>query len=142
MKVSELMTKNVVQIHPEESADVAARTLCRHNIGALPVCSDSGRLCGVVTDRDLVTRCMAPQLQPASTRVKDVMTKQVVSIQPDMDVRTAAFLMDYRQLRRLPVTENGKVCGMLSLTDLMSASEETEENVKKEAAGNVGKTAK
>ena len=117
MKVLDVMTEQVICIGPEESVEVAARTLTRHNIGALPVCSENGKICGMVTDRDLVTRCVAAQ-KPVQTKVKDVMTKQVLSVQPDTDARVAAYLMGHRQIRRLPVTENGRVCGLVSLGDL------------------------
>ena len=123
MKLREIMTKSVVRIHPEESAAVAARTLARYNIGMLPVCGGDGRLYGVVTDRDLVTRCMAAGRTPASTPVRDVMTANVVSAQPEMDTVAAAHLMGHRQIRRLPVLENGRLCGMVSLADLAGREE-------------------
>lgn len=59
MKLRDVMTNPVIRINPEESVAVAARTLDRYNIGALPVCGSDGRLCGLVTDRDIVTRCLA-----------------------------------------------------------------------------------
>ena len=118
MKVKDIMTKQVIGVGPEESVEVAARTLSRYNIGALPVCGTDGKLCGVVTDRDLVIRCMAAGRLPADTKVRQVMTGQVTSVQPDMEVGVAAHLMGRRQIRRLPVTENGKLCGMVSLGDM------------------------
>lgn len=124
MKVQEIMTKNVIGIGPEETVEVAARTLNQYNIGALPVCGTDGKLCGMVTDRDLVIRCMAAGYNPANTKVKQVMTGQVTSVRPDMDVDLAAHLMGRQQIRRLPVTENGKLCGMLSLGD-MAVREDT-----------------
>ena len=117
------MTKSVIQISPGESAEVAARTLTHYNIGALPVCGGDGKLCGVVTDRDLVTRCMASGRTPAQTTVREVMTNTVRSVQPDMDVSVAAHLMGSRQIRRLPVVEDGKLCGMVSLGDLAKREE-------------------
>ena len=69
MKVKELMTQPVIPIGPGESVAVAARTLTHYNIGALPVCSSSGVLCGVVTDRDLVTRCMAADPDLSACRI-------------------------------------------------------------------------
>ena len=123
MKLRDMMTHPVVRIHPEESVDVAARTLARYNIGALPVCGGDGRICGVVTDRDLVTRCIAAGRQPGATPVRDVMTTQVVSARPDMDTATAAYLMGKQQIRRLPVVENGRLCGMVSLADLANREE-------------------
>ena len=118
MKVREAMTGTVIRIHPEETVCVAARTLASHNIGILPVCGSDGRLCGLVTDRDLVTRCVASGRDPGRTQVREVMTGRVISVQPDMDAGAAAHLMGREQVRRLPVTENGRLCGMISLGDL------------------------
>ena len=123
MKVKDIMTKSVIHIRPEESVSVAARTLTHYNIGAMPVCGSDGRLCGVVTDRDIVTRCMAQGRDPEKTTVRQIMTPQVVSVSPDMDSGAAAHLMGRRQVRRLPVVEDGKVCGMLSLADLANREE-------------------
>ena len=125
MKLREIMTNTVVRINPEESVAVAARTLARYNVGMLPVCGGDGRLCGVVTDRDLVTRCVAAGRQPGATMVREVMTTHVVSARPDMDTVMAAQLMGRQQVRRLPVVENGKLCGMVSLADLASREEST-----------------
>ena len=118
MKLRELMTSPCVRIQPEESVAVAARTLTRYNIGALPVCGSDGRICGVVTDRDIVTRCLAANRSPLNTSVREVMTRQVIAARPDMDAALAASLMGREQIRRLPVVENGKLCGMVSLGDL------------------------
>lgn len=118
MKIREIMTNTVIPIDPEETVDVAARTFTHYNIGALPVCNKSGKLCGMLTDRDLVTRCLAANRRAEETKVKDIMTSQVISAQPDMEVGVAAHLMGRQQIRRLPVTENGKLCGMVSLGDM------------------------
>jgi CBS domain-containing protein len=123
MKLREIMTGSPVKIHPDESVAVAARMLTRHNIGVLPVCGTDGKLCGVVTDRDLVTRCMASQRSAEQMRVRDVMTGRVISAAPDMDTSAAAHLMGREQIRRLPVVENGMLCGMVSLGDLASREE-------------------
>lgn len=118
MKVKEIMTRNVIGVGPEESVEVAARTLQRYNVGALPVCSANGKLCGVVTDRDLVIRCLAAGMEPSSTQVRQVMTGQVTTVDGDMDVSVAAHLMGRQQIRRLLVTEKGRLCGMISLGDM------------------------
>lgn len=117
MKVREIMTANVIRLEPGESASVAARMLERYNIGALPVCTADGRLCGMITDRDLAVRCMAAE-KPGTAKVTDVMTAQVVAVSPDADVRDAGKLMGEKQIRRLPVVEQGRLCGILSLSDL------------------------
>ena len=123
MKIRDVMTYPCVRIRPEESVAVAARTLNRYNIGALPVCGSDGRLCGLVTDRDIVVRCLAADRSPLSTTVKDVMTSQVIAAKPDMDAALAASLMGREQIRRLPVVENGKLCGIVSLGDLAQSPE-------------------
>ena len=69
-------------------------------------------------DRDIVTRCLAANRSPSATPVRDVMTTNVISARPDMDAALAAGLMGREQIRRLPVMENGRLCGMVSLGDL------------------------
>ena len=118
MLISDMMSPNVVSITTEESAALAARLLYRHNIGALPVCGEDGRLRGIVTDRDIVLRCVAAENDPAITPVKEIMTKSVVSVGPGDDARVATRVMAAEQVRRLPVLSDGKVVGMVSLGDL------------------------
>lgn len=118
MKVRELMTAPALSVGAGESVEVAARTLTQYNIGALPVCGGDGQLCGLVTDRDLVTRCMAAQKPMANTRVRDVMSTHIASVSPETDAAVAAHLMGRLQVRRLPVVEQGKLLGMLTLADL------------------------
>ena len=83
MKLREIMTNQVVRIHPDESVSVAARTLTHYNIGILPVCGSDGRLCGLVTDRDIVTRCLAAGREPQKTSVREVMTAKIIAARPD-----------------------------------------------------------
>ena len=118
MKIRDVMSSNVIRISPDEPVEVAARMLAQHNIGAMPVCGAGGKLCGVVTDRDLVTRCLAAGTLAGMTKVRDVMSAGVISVSPDMDTGAAAHLMGRQQVRRLPVVEGGKLCGMVSLGDL------------------------
>lgn len=118
MKLRDVMTNPVVRIHPDETVAVAARTLTHYNIGSLPVCGNDGRVCGLITDRDLVTRCLASGRSPATTAVRDVMTSKIIYAAPDMETTVAAGLMGREQIRRLPILENGKLCGMVSLGDL------------------------
>ena len=123
MKVRDVMTNPVIRINPEESVAVAARTLEHYNIGILPVCGYDGNVCGLVTDRDLVTRCLASGRSPMKTPVREVMTSQVIAAKPEMDAAAAAQLMGQRQIRRLPVMENGRLCGMVTIGDLARREE-------------------
>ena len=123
MKLKDVMTQSVVKIHPQERVDVVARILTHYNIGALPVCDEHDKLVGMITDRDVVTRCIASGRVPEKTCVKEVMTGRVVCATPDMDTGAAAHLMGREQVRRLPIVDHGKLCGMVSVGDLASREE-------------------
>ncbi len=118
MRVSDLMNTRPVTLEPECPVTEASRVLTREDIGSAPVCESGGRLIGMLTDRDIVTRCIAAHADPDKTAVRDIMTRGVVSVHPDEDARNAARLMSGEQVRRLPVTENGRLTGMVTLCDL------------------------
>ena len=118
MNVKEIMSSKPITVSPEESAAVAARLLSRYNIGALPVCSKNGALKGMLTDRDIVLRCIAADEDPQNIKVSEIMTRRVVSVNAMDSVELASNLMAKEQIRRLPVQEQGRVVGMLSLGDL------------------------
>ena len=126
MKVYDVMSTNVVHIDAAETTAAAARLLSRHNIGVLPVCKNES-LVGVVTDRDIVLRCIAAGLSPDTTSVAQVMTQRVVSVSPDDDVRLASGKMATEQIRRLPVVQARKLVGMVSLGDLAKQPDYTME---------------
>ena len=125
MKLQELMTPNPIWISPETPVSTAARILAKYNIGMLPVCTPQGRLRGLLTDRDIVTRCLAADRDPSRARAETAMTRRIVAGSPAMDAAVAAHLMGREQVRRLPVLENGVLCGVVSLADL-ARREETE----------------
>ena len=139
MKVKEVMTPKVIRISPEETAAAAARTLAHYNVGVLPVCGSEGHICGVLTDRDIVTRCLAAGRRPEDTPVGAIMTNTVIVAAPDMDVSAAASVMARRQVRRLPVVQAGQLCGMLSLGDLSRCEDSAPDAVDAlaEISGNV-----
>ncbi len=118
MKVKDVMSTNVISIAPNESAAVAARLLSRFNVGALPVCTKDGRLRGMVTDRDIVLRCVAADDDAQTVKVSDIMTRRIFSVDAQESVQSAAALMARQQVRRLPVEEEGKLVGMVSLGDV------------------------
>lgn len=113
MKVSEIMSGRVVTICQDEPVIAAARLLKRMNLGALPVTDRSGRLRGMLTDRDIVLRCVASGADARELRVADIMTRGVVTAEPETEVAEAARTMGGGQVRRLPVVEGGKLVGML-----------------------------
>ena len=122
MKVAEIMSAHIVTVNQTDPVAAAARLMKRHNLGALPVCDDSGKLRGLVTDRDIVTRCVAMDYDPADTPLKEIMTRGILTCRGTDDVRQAASLMAREQVRRVPVTEDGRPVGMVSLADIARRS--------------------
>ncbi|AVQ98816.1 CBS domain-containing protein [Oceanobacillus sp. M65] len=113
-----IMTSDVFTVSSTQSIQDAAKIMSDNNIGAIPVVDQSGSMVGIITDRDITLRSTA-QGEAANTPVSEVMTAQkIVQGTPDMDVHEAVQLMSQQQIRRLPVTENGHVIGMVALGDL------------------------
>ena len=123
MQIMDIMTSKVISVGQNEPVTAAARLLKRCNIGALPVRDDAGRLKGMVTDRDIVTRCVAAEADPSETKVSEIMSRGVVTAEPFDDVEKAVSLMTEDQVRRLPVTDNGKLVGIVTLCDLARRDE-------------------
>lgn len=118
MMVKEIMTPGVVSVTLDDTIGDAARLMSSHGVGALPVCGDAGELRGMITDRDLAMRCVAADFSPETTRVGSVMTRTVIAVEQRADVREASQLMAQHRVRRLPVLDNGQLCGMVSLGDI------------------------
>ncbi len=120
MQVKELMSHQVLTVPPDAPVSAAARLLSRGNVGCVPVAGGDGRLCGVLTDRDIVLRCVAAGKDPKQTRAAEIMTRRVRVVGPEEDVARAAGLMAREQIRRVPVVAEGKLTGLLSLGDISS----------------------
>jgi CBS domain-containing protein len=113
--VKEFMTSSPATIEAQSSIADAARLMRDREVGMLPVV-EAGRLIGVVTDRDLVTRALATSEMTAT--VGDVATKPPATVRPDCNESEAASAMESAKVRRLLVEENGKVIGVVSVGDL------------------------
>ena len=118
MEVKQVMNREVIAVSPEEPVSVAARLMTRHNVGALPVRDRDGSLCGILTDRDVVTRCVALERPLQETSVARVMTARVATVPPTASLDQAAALLSREQVRRLPVVEGRRLVGMVTLSDL------------------------
>lgn len=117
MKVRDKMTKNVGYVNPSNTVVEAAQLMQKLNVGSVPV-FDQSKVVGVVTDRDIVVRNVAHGKIPQDTKVQDVMTSQVTTVTPDMDVDEVAKIMAQQQIRRVPVVENNQLVGILALGDM------------------------
>ena len=115
MNIREIMTPSPRTVSPDDSIESAARIMRDEDPGAVPVVQD-GRPVGMLTDRDIVIRVVAEGGKAQS--VREVVTGRVISISPDATTREATDLMSEHQIRRLPVVENERLIGIVSLGDL------------------------
>ena len=119
MKVKECMCNEVFSCTPSTTVYDAAKLMQTNHIGCIPVCDNENCMVGVITDRDLVLRCIADDKNAKDTPVSDIMTTNVWTCKPDDEMTNAQSKMGSEQIRRLPVVDNqGKVIGMLTLGDL------------------------
>ena len=116
MNIREVMTPNPRSVSPSDSIQNAAAIMRDEDAGAVPVV-DNGRAIGIVTDRDIVVRVVAEGGQ-LNSPVRDIVSRSLVSASPDMSTREAADLMSEYQIRRLPVVENDRLVGIVSIGDL------------------------
>lgn len=121
MKVSEIMSRRIVCIEQNEPVSAAARLLKRCNVGALPVCDAQNRLRGMLTDRDIVLRCVAEDGDPQNMRVSEIMSRGIVTVGPEEELSHAVKLMGSDQVRRLPVVDDGEIVGVVTLCDMARA---------------------
>jgi CBS domain-containing protein len=112
MKAKDVMTKEPSTLGPQATLGEAATLMRQEDCGSIPIV-DGGRLVGIVTDRDIVVRAIAAGKDARSTHVSEVMSADPVTIAPDTDVDEASKVMADRQIRRLPVVEDGKLAGIL-----------------------------
>ena len=118
MRVSDIMAENPIAVEGPEPVAAAARLMKERNIGSIPVKDESGRLTGLLTDRDIVLRCVAAGRDPAMVRTDEIMSTGAVTAAPGEDVTAALSRMRHEQVRRLPVVEGDRLVGMLSLADV------------------------
>ena len=139
MKVRDKMTKNVEYVKPTNTVVEAAQVMQKLNVGSVPV-FDHNKVVGMVTDRDIVVRNVAHGKSPQDTKVQDVMTSQVTTVTPDMEVEEVSKIMAQQQIRRVPVVENNQLVGILSLGDI--ATDYRFDTEASEALSEISKTKK
>jgi CBS domain-containing protein len=123
MKISDVMTRDVQTVRPDQTAREAASFMLSADAGAIPV-TNGDRLIGMITDRDIAVRGVAEGRGP-ETPVRDLMTNDIVAARMDDDTDDVAVRMSEAQVRRLPVVdEQEKLCGIVSLADLTQRGED------------------
>jgi CBS domain-containing protein len=117
MRVQDIMSDPVRTVKGTATVQFAGEMMALHEVGALPVTSDDV-LVGIVTDRDIVVRCLAAGLSPTATAVEKIMTRHPLSVTPDAPVEDAARTFTNMRIRRLPVVEDGHAIGMVTSDDI------------------------
>jgi len=125
MLVKDIMSRNLITVKESDTIQHAAELMRQYDIGILPVVEGSS-VTGVITDRDIVTRGVSQKSSVSELTVCDCMSKSTVCANPDQQVSEAAKTMAAQQVRRVPVVENGQLCGILSLGDISKNGCDTE----------------
>ena len=115
--VRDIMTTQPVMVEPTTTVAEVAKQMDLEDIGEVLV-ADEGRVCGLVTDRDIVVRAIAEGRDPASTRVDEICTHEIISVSPDDSVDEAVRIMGDRAVRRIAVIEDGDPVGVISIGDI------------------------
>lgn len=117
-KVNAVMTRNVEAVSPAETLEQAAKKMRMRNVGILPVV-DEQKVIGLLTDRDIVLRAVSEGMRPYMTRVRDVMTRKVISCYEDQSITAVSWLMEKNFVHRLVVLDRqGNLVGLVSLSDI------------------------
>ncbi|GII58378.1 hypoxic response protein 1 [Planotetraspora thailandica] len=114
----EIMHPGVECVGEHQTLVFAARMMRDMNVGALPICGDDDRLHGILTDRDIVTKCVAEGCDPAKTTAGELAQGKPVTITADADASQVLQAMEANRIRRLPVIENRRLIGLISEADL------------------------
>lgn len=123
MKIKDIMSRDIVTCSPTDLISEIAQSMRALDIGCMPVVEGS-RVIGMITDRDIVTRSVAKNGQRF---VKDVMSREVISVGPESTSEEAAEIMAQHRIRRLPVLKNESIVGFVALADLSVPSETAHE---------------
>lgn len=124
MTIAEVMTENVEIVSPDTTLDEVARKMRAIDCGSIPV-AENDRLVGMITDRDIVIRCVAEACDPATTMAKDIMSRGIRYCYADEDVEHVLENMGEQTIRRLPVLNRSKeLVGIVSLGDLAAACDD------------------
>ncbi len=118
MRVKDCMSENVVWVTENDTVYNVAKLMNENHVGSIPVCDDNQNVVGIITDRDIALRAVACDKNVNETKVTDIMTTDVIRTSRDTDVSWVAGIMAKNQIRRVPVVENEKLVGIISIGDL------------------------
>ena len=131
LKVTGFKSKSLITVGPDELVSAAIQKLADNNKGALPVCNDKNELVGIITERDIVRKCFVGGVDFKNKKIMDIMTKQVAIATLDDDLDYAVNTMKKKGIRHLPIMEDKRVVGIISMRDIVGFQyEETKAEIK------------
>jgi CBS domain-containing protein len=122
-QIRDVMTERPITCEPSATVVEVAKLMEREDVGPIPVV-ESDRLVGIVTDRDLVLRVIAEGRDPKQTSVKDIISKDLVTVSPEEDLEQVLRVMAGKQVRRVPVVEGDRLVGIVAQADVARAADE------------------
>ena len=131
MKVKDCMCNEVACVTPEKTIKDCANIMCNKHVGCIPVCDNSQNVVGLVTDRDIILRAIACDKDVNNTPVSEIMTCEVCCCTPEADVSEAENIMSQNQVKRIPVIDNNKIVGIITLGDLAANRQVDDKGVDK-----------
>lgn len=129
MKAKDCMEKEVKWVNATNTICDVAKTMSENHIGSVLVCDENQTVTGIVTDRDIILRTIACDKDYKQTPVSDIMSTHVVTVTADTELDEVVKQMSQNQVRRVPVTESGKLVGIISLGDLAWAKDVSSQTV-------------
>jgi len=117
MEIEDIMVNKVITVEPTATVKEAARLMNKYEIGCLIVVS-RGKVLGIMTERDLLKKVVELPRNPARVKVQEIMSKRLVAGTRKMEIPDAARLMLSKKIKKLPIVEDGKLVGLITLTDI------------------------
>jgi CBS domain-containing protein len=117
LRAKDVMVKDIVKVGSCALVDNAVKVMNKNNIGCL-IIEDNGETRGIVTQRDLLKKVLEKARDPRKLVVSDIMTKKLIVGSPDMEIHEAARLMFQKKIKKLPIVENGRLVGLITLSNI------------------------
>lgn len=123
IKVLDAMTRKPVSVSPDDAISKCVKIMSKENVSSV-VIHEKNILKGIITERDLVKKVIGKNLNPKKTKAKDIMNTKMITIPSYLDIFEAIKIMNTKHVRRLPVINNGKLVGLLTMRDILKIQPE------------------
>jgi len=119
MSARDIMTTEVVTADPDTPISKIVRLMLENNIGSIVIVGPKKEVLGIITERDLISKVLAKELDPRTTRAEEIMTRPVITVDPEASIGEVVNLLKEKNIGHLPVVENGRVIGIIAEGDVI-----------------------